>query len=741
MNVSSAKRFDDASRCAEAIVQRVGKRIVLGLPLGLGKGNLLANALYQYVKDRPELSLHIVTALTLEAPSANNLLAQRFLEPLLKEQYGDYPGLDFAHDRRQGKLPQNIRVSEFFLQPGAFIGDARAQQDYVSSNYTHVVRDLLDAGINVVIQMVAPDSKDQARLSLSCNPDITLDLLAALKPAQRKQFLLAGEINPSLPFMPHDAVLPDEQFDVLLTAKPYALFPVPLAPVDEAHYAMALHVASLIKDGGTLQIGIGSLGDAISHMLILRQQFNPIYQSLLSKLLPEAQQSLRSMIPVQRHAFAEGLYGASEMVVEGFLHLHEHGVLRRKVYDDRALQQLLNEKLISEPVTLAALDALQKVKRINEPLLQADWQFLQHYGLVAQNICYADGDLQFADGSRSPASLQHPGTRQKLEQQGLGQTLRGGIYLHGAFFLGSARFYQQLRDLPEAERTGINMTGISFINELFGDTRLKKLQRRDACFVNSAMMATLNGAVISDGLANGIVVSGVGGQYNFVAQAHALKGARSILCLPSTRRQSGEILSNIVWQYEHQTIPRHLRDIVVTEYGAAILRGKTDRDVIVAMLAITDSQFQPELLAKAKAAGKIEQDYQIPPAFRNNTAASLKQKFADAGALEHLPYYPLGTTFSDEVALLASSLQYLKERGGNRRILLALLWQGLRGGQKLRDRFCNHLARMQLLECKSWSERINRWVLLGALESDRDVRRPLRAKAPTDASTNEGTTQ
>ncbi|QGX41635.1 acetyl-CoA hydrolase/transferase C-terminal domain-containing protein [Permianibacter aggregans] len=730
-------RSTNAERCAEAIVERVGKRIVLGLPLGLGKGNLLANALYQYVKARPDLSLHIVTALTLETPSADNLLAQRFLEPVVKNQYGDYPGLDFARDRQQGRLPENIHVSEFFLKPGAFIRDARAQQDYVCSNYSHVVRDLLDAGINVIAQMVAPHENNASLFSLSCNPDITLDLLAALTPAQRQQFVLAGEINSALPFMPHDAVLDEEQFDLLLESEPYSLFPIPLMPIDYAHYAMATHVASLVKDGGTLQIGIGSLGDAITHMLVLRQQFNTVYQALLSALLHEPQKSLRSILPVQREVFVEGLYGASEMAVEGFLHLRESGVLRRKVYDDKTLQRLLNEKKIVQPVTLDALDALREAQRVHEPLHEADWQFLRRYGLVADNVRFVDGQLHFSDGSALPATLADPATRQKLEQEGLGESLCGGIYLHGGFFLGSARFYQQLRELPEQERDGINMTGISFINELFGDTELKQLQRRDACFVNSAMMATLNGAVISDGLGDGIVVSGVGGQYNFVAQAHVLEGARSILCLPSTRRQHGEIHSNIVWQYPHQTIPRHLRDIVVTEYGAAVLRGKTDRDVIVAMLAITDSQFQQELLAQAKAAGKVEQDYQIPSAFRNNTAAALKQKFADAGAHEHLPYYPLGTAFSDEEALLAAALHYLKERRGNKRKLLDLLWQGLRGGRKLRNRFYNHLARMQLLQTNGWGERINRWVLLGALANARDLRRPLRPKSQPAPMTSE----
>src|SRR5262249_57579089 len=141
--------------------------------------------------------------------------------------------------------------------------------------------------------------------------------------------------------------------------------------------------------------------------------------------------------------------------------------------------------------------------------------------------------------------------------------------------------------------------------------RRARVKRR---FVNNAMMATLMGAVASDGLEDGRVVSGVGGQYHFVAQASALEGARSVIMLPATRTVAGQVTSNIRWHYGHTTIPRHLRDVVVTEYGIADLRGKTDRDVIVAMLAIADSRFQKELLAQAKRAEKIEPDFALPPA-------------------------------------------------------------------------------------------------------------------------------
>ena len=147
----------------------------------------------------------------------------------------------------------------------------------------------------------------------------------------------------------------------------------------------------------------------------------------------------------------------------------------------------------------------------------------------------------------------------------------------------------------------------------------------NARFLNDAMMATLLGDVISDGLEDGRIVSGVGGQYNFIAQGFALEGARSAILLHATRTAGGKTQSNIRWRYGHTTIPRHLRDIIVTEYGIADIRGKSDREVIAAMLAITDARFQDELLRQAKDAGKIERAFELPKSARDNTPEAIER--------------------------------------------------------------------------------------------------------------------
>jgi acyl-CoA hydrolase len=109
-----------------------------------------------------------------------------------------------------------------------------------------------------------------------------------------------------------------------------------------------------------------------------------------------------------------------------------------------------------------------------------------------------------------------------------------GVVLHGAFFLGPKNFYRALRDMPEGERARIVMKPVSFTNQLLGQEEEKRRARVKGRFVNNAMMATLLGAVVSDGLEDGQVVSGVGGQHDFVTQAFALEGARSIITLNAT---------------------------------------------------------------------------------------------------------------------------------------------------------------------------------------------------------------
>jgi hypothetical protein len=74
--------FADPDRLAEAIIAQVGKTIVLGLPLGIGKANHVANALYARAAADRSINLRIFTALTLEKPHPSRDLERRFNGPV-----------------------------------------------------------------------------------------------------------------------------------------------------------------------------------------------------------------------------------------------------------------------------------------------------------------------------------------------------------------------------------------------------------------------------------------------------------------------------------------------------------------------------------------------------------------------------------------------------------------------------------------------------------------------------------
>ncbi|MBY6204947.1 acetyl-CoA hydrolase [Halomonas denitrificans] len=619
----------------DEIIDRVGRRLVVGLPLGLGKPNRLVNALYRRARQEPDLELEIVTALSLDPPRPRHWLEARLMEPILDRLFGDdYPRLDYLADARAGRLPDNVRLTEFYFQSGAALGRPSLQRHYISANYTHVARDLVDRGVNVVLQLVARDA--DGRISLACNPDVTLDLMRRLAsdPAgrSRSELFAVGQVHPALPFLPGDAVVEADFFDRVVEADPdQRLFALPRAPVSLQDHAVGFHASRLIADGGTLQIGIGSLSDALVHSLVQRHGENARYRSAV-----DAFPSAESAALGDDGPFALGLFGASEMFMDGFMHLYRAGILTREVFDD-----------------------LSEMRRANAGVT--------------------------------------------VESAGRGAVMEGG------FYLGSSDFYAFLSELDPEARERFRMHGVSRINQLYGGNETLEIeQRRHARFVNTCMMMTATGAAVSDGLADYQVVSGVGGQYNFVAMAHAMDDGRSVLMLRSTREKNGRVSSNIVWQYPHLTIPRHLRDLVVTEYGIADLRGRTDEECIQRMLSITDARFQDEVAEQARRAGKLDPAWTIPDAWRGNTPDRLVERFEQAGY--PVPTYPFGSDFTGEEQRLVPALQWVKERSQNE---LGLVLDAVRGRPQDHP---DELARLGLDRPRSIGERIMARLVARGLE-------------------------
>src|SRR5262249_38077565 len=142
----------------ETIIERVGKTIVLAMPLGLGKANAIANALYAKALADRSIRLTIFTALTLEPPRAKSELERRFLDPFANRVFAGYPALEYAKAIHARTLPPNVQVNEFFFEAGQWLNSPYAQQNYICANYTHALHYVLDRDVNVVAQLVAHDA-------------------------------------------------------------------------------------------------------------------------------------------------------------------------------------------------------------------------------------------------------------------------------------------------------------------------------------------------------------------------------------------------------------------------------------------------------------------------------------------------------------------------------------------------------------------------------------------------------
>ncbi|MDA8137231.1 MAG: hypothetical protein M0036_01155 [Desulfobacteraceae bacterium] len=656
----------NVEQAVDRIIELYGKDIRIGMPLGLGKPVTLINALYDRVKNDPTTKLTIMTSLSVEKPSGATDLERRFFGPIVEKHFAGVKDLNYMLDLRAGKLPENVVVTEVYCKAGAYIRDPKMQQSYISSNYTHTVRDANGYGNMIYAQMMGKKEENgQVLYSAASNADCILETLELFKNNAKKGIhnLSIGVVNPNLPFMYGDAVVKPEVWDIVVDDRDAydALFATPRQPVAVTDYMIGLHVSSLIKDDGTLQIGIGALGDAIAYSLGLRNNHNESYKKVIEGSGIKARYGALIDAIGGMGVFEKGLYGSTEMLVDGFVQLYKSGVIKRKVYHHVGVQKLINEGKLKDKIPADILQQMIDQETIHPYLTEKDFLSLQKVGVFKAEAAYAKGQIVCNGKTYSPL-LADAANLKAISANCLGSELKNGVVLTGAFFIGPQDFYETLKTMPLAEQLQFEMTGVNVANQLYGGEALRRLQRKNGRFCNTGMKATLLGHISSDMFEDGTVISGVGGQYNFVSMGHALHDARVIMMIKSVRQEKGKTYSNILYNYGNVTIPRHLRDIVVTEYGIADIRSKTDQDIIKAMLNVTDSRFQEELLAEAKKCKKISEDYQIPEQYRNNTPERLAAILKEFKAQGLFPDFPFGTIFSGEELFIAFAMKALKNK-------------------------------------------------------------------------------
>jgi 4-hydroxybutyrate CoA-transferase len=152
--------------------------------------------------------------------------------------------------------------------------------------------------------------------------------------------------------------------------------------------------------------------------------------------------------------------------------------------------------------------------------------------------------------------------------------------------MGTRRAFDFVHENPV-----VNMEGSDFVHD---PALVATLDRFVA--VNSALEIDLSGQVTAESL-GARQVAGIGGQFDFVLGASRSRGGAAVIALPSTGGRDGAV-SRIVPKLSTGaavTTPRFLADWVVTEHGAARLRGKGEKERATALIAVAHPKFREEL--------------------------------------------------------------------------------------------------------------------------------------------------
>jgi acetyl-CoA hydrolase len=174
------------------------------------------------------------------------------------------------------------------------------------------------------------------------------------------------------------------------------------------------------------------------------------------------------------------------------------------------------------------------------------------------------------------------------------KTLHPGKIIAG-FVLGTKRVYDFIDNNPVIE-----FHPQEYVNDPFVIAKNKKM-----IAINSAIEVDLTGQVCSDSIGTRLY-SGIGGQVDFIRGAAHSDGGKGIIALPSITKDGN--ISRIVPKLKSGAgVVTSRGDVhyVITEYGVALLFGKSIKERALELIKISHPRFKDELIKYAKDTYKI----------------------------------------------------------------------------------------------------------------------------------------
>lgn len=163
------------------------------------------------------------------------------------------------------------------------------------------------------------------------------------------------------------------------------------------------------------------------------------------------------------------------------------------------------------------------------------------------------------------------------------------------FAMGTRKLYDWIDDNP-----GVEFYPVDFVNNphIIG-------KNDNMVSINACLQVDLTGQICSESLGYKQYTH-PGGQLDFVDGAFQSKGGVSIIATTSTATPSsgnGEMISKIAPQITPGgiiTTPRSCADYVVTEYGAAKIKGQSIRQRVKNIISVAHPDFRDELMFEAR---------------------------------------------------------------------------------------------------------------------------------------------
>jgi len=191
----------------------------------------------------------------------------RLVEALVEEG-GHLADNEIVHLLTLGSAPYvrpglqgRFRHTAFFIGPNVREAIHQGRADYMPVFLSEIPRLILSGRIKIDVALIQVSPPDRhGYVSLGVSVDV---VRAAVDTAD----IVLAEVNPLMPRIPGDSFLHVDRIENLVPVE-YPLPELDSPPSDEVCRSIGKHVAGLIADGATLQVGIGRIPNAVMDALV-----------------------------------------------------------------------------------------------------------------------------------------------------------------------------------------------------------------------------------------------------------------------------------------------------------------------------------------------------------------------------------------------------------------------------------------------------------------------------------------